>query len=96
MNQASRTAPSPSPVTDSTPSGETRAGQGDGRGKRAAAAANSGACADGAGVPAGRSSRKVPSSGTQIFSHTSQVACSSTGPAPSQCVVISGSSTSPS
>ena len=80
-NQASRTwvASSPGMRRLSTPSGETAAGQGAERGVAASAAAKRGASADGVGVPAGRVPAgrvrvKSPSSGTQIFSQTSQEA----------------------
>ena len=96
-NQASRTVAddNPAPRSDNTPSGVTRASNGDGRGSRAAAAANSGASAEGAGVPAGRSRVNVPSSGTQTFSHTSQVADASMCNGLEPAVTATGSSTSP-
>ena len=61
----------------------------------AVAAANSGASADGAGAPGGRSRVKRPSSGTQMRSHTSQLAAASMCSGPLPGVTVSGSSTSP-
>ena len=96
-NHASRTvvADSPAPDTVRPPSGPTRASNGEGRGARASAAENKGASADAPGVPAGKTSRNVPSSGTQIFSHTSHDAEASTTNAPAAGVTTSGSTTSP-
>ena len=80
MNQASTTVAgvSSAPCTDSVPSWPTTACQGDGRGICRSNAANSGACAEGAAAPAGRSSRKSASSGTQMSWQTSQFACALT------------------
>ena len=101
MNQASCTVagPRPSPDTASVPSGATVARKGEGRGKRASARANRGASAEGAGSPRGNSSRNVPSSGTQMRSHTSQDAVARTtngsGSGPGPGTTSTGNSTSP-
>ena len=70
---------------------------GEGRGTRASAAAKSGACGEGEAVPTGRSSRKLPSSGTQMFSQMSQLALALIGndDASAEGVTVKGSSTSP-
>ena len=62
------------PFTHSAPSAEMLLTQGDGRGTMRSCSTNKGACAEGVAEPVGRSSRKSPSSGTQISLHTSQVA----------------------
>jgi len=96
-NQASRTVAgdSPAPASDKVPSGAIRAPNGDGRGTLAAAAANSGASEDGAGALGGSSRVKRPSSGTQMRSHTSQLAAASICSGPLPGVTVSGSKTSP-
>ncbi len=86
-------------MRDRVASGESFAVNGEGRGTRASAAAKSGACGEGEAVPAGRSSRKLPSSGTQMFSQMSQLALALMGKdegAPEAAgVTVKGSSTSP-
>ncbi len=99
-NQASRTvaADSPLPSRLSVPSGATWAVNGDGRGCRAAPAANNGASSEGDGVPGGpggKNSLNVPSSGTQIFSHTSQVALASMAKPPAAGMTVTGNTISP-
>ena len=88
-NQASRTvaAESPSPASDSVPSGPIAAANGAGRGEREAS--NTLAWEDGAIVPSGRSSVNRASSGTQIFSQTSQFAAASMCTAPGPAVTSS-------
>ena len=83
------------PVTTSVPSGAIVACQSASRGIRASASANSVAWAEGAGVPAGSSSRNLPSSGTQISLQTSQFAsaCTVIGVAPG--TIFTGNSNSP-
>ena len=95
MNQASLTAVSSAPTTESVPSGAIRACHGDGRGTERAWAANRGASADGAALPAGRSRTNVPSSGTQMSLQTSQVASALIRIGPAAPVMVTGSRTSP-
>ena len=98
MNQASTTVAgvSSGPCTNSVPSRPTTACHGEGGGTFRSNAANNGACAEGAAAPAGRSSWKSPSSGTQMSWHTSQFACAFTVVLPSaEGVTVTGSSTSP-
>ena len=85
----------PGPARASVPSGAIVAAQGEGRGMRAATAANSGACAPGAPSPAGRSSRKSPLSGMQTLAQTSHSACSLSASGPAGPLTVTGSSTSP-
>ena len=98
MNQASATVElfSSGPNTDSEPSAEITACQGEGRGTDRSCAANSGASGDGCGGPVRRAIWKSPSSGTQISLQTSQLACIfNVVSVTVGAVIVTGSRTSP-